>query len=557
MLRFSPDLSAFAALDAALPLWKIGSEGALAQQLIHMASELAGEDTNALKFLAGLMDWSWQKSPLDSTLLGPYLALDRAAHHLPPATRAVAKALRTSTPGPDAIDTNIWNELHTAPEADLRRIVVNHASSAAGPMYLAAAFDRLLDAGIWEDAHALLTEFSSLPGPVQTRYEAEWAFHALDPAESLPYLKAVDPAIFGLWRGYRLARLTLLQGGRDEAREAFGELWREMPWHVNLTLLLHDMIEPPPTPDSNDRDAVGRSCVLLYSWNKADVLDTALTRLRETDLAGARVIVLDNGSTDATPDVLRKHQTDWPGNREHRFLIETLPVNVGAPAARNWLLSKTELRDAAAVAFLDDDALPESDSWLLDLMATLRRYPGHGAVGGRVTDHTPPYRCQAADFHLHPADGFPSQFPDFEENIHPADMGLGQREMGFFEYSRQCSHVTGCCHLIPRESLDAVGFFDIRFNPTQFDDLERDLRSCAAGFPARYCGHVGVRHMQHSSLAQATDPAKAAHIRGNKIKLEGLFAKDTVRKIVSRDQQAMRDDLLSKLARLIKVFGEQ
>lgn len=555
MRPFPLALSAFAALDSALPLWKLGVEGSLSQQLIHMASNLASGDDNALAFLVGMVEWDWQKSPLDITLIGPYLALDGVAHQLSPPARAVARALHKRIPDPQAIDANVWNELHSAAESDLRNIVIPHAGDSGGLAYLGAAFQRLLDAGLWEDARGLLADFPALPGPVQTRLEAEWAFHALDPESSRSFVEAVEPSVFGLWRAHRLARLTLLQGGTDEALSAYSTLWREIPWHTNLALVLHEMLAPAPAPDANDRDAAARSAVLLYSWNKADVLDVTLARLKQTDLAGARVVVLDNGSTDATPDVLARHKADWPGDREDRFLIETLPVNIGAPAARNWLLSMKELRDTAAVAFLDDDALPESDSWLLDLMTILRRHSGIGAVGCRVTDHTPPYRCQAADFHLHPPDACASQFANFEENIHPTDNGLGQRDIGLFDYVRDCCHVTGCCHLIPRENLEAVGFFDIRFNPTQFDDLERDLRSCAAGFPVRYCGHVGIRHMQHSSLSQADDPAKRAHIRGNKIKLEGLFAKDTVREIVRRDQQTVRNDLLSKIGRLIKTFG--
>ncbi|QJT07614.1 glycosyltransferase family 2 protein [Oceanidesulfovibrio marinus] len=553
MLPFPLKLASFAALDVTIPMWRLGVEGSLGQNLIHLASDHVAGDPNVLPFLVGMLDWSWQRAPLDVTLLGPYLSLDGAAFQLPPPARVTARALHKFMPGPESVDTEFWEDLYGMPEEELRAAVQKRSRETGAPAYCGIAFNRLLDAGAWDESRALLADFSGLPAPVRTRLEAEWAFHALPPAESRPYIEAVEPAIFGLWRAHCLARLTQTEGGADEAMAAYAALWREIPWHTNLALMLHDLLSPPPPPNADDREAAGRSAILLYSWNKADVLDTALSRLKETELCGARVIVLDNGATDATPQVLARHRDSWPGGR---FQIETLPVNIGAPAARNWLLSMPELADVPAVAFLDDDALPEHDTWLATLMAALRQHPDVSAVGCHVTDHTPPYRCQAADFHLHPTEACGSQFADMEENIHPADNCLREREMGLFEYSRSCCHVTGCCHLIPRESLDAVGFFDIRFNPSQFDDLERDLRSCAAGRPAFYTGHVAVRHMQHSSMAQADDPAKSAHIHGNKIKLEGLFSKDSVKAIVHADQQAMRSDLLAKLGRLISTFGE-
>lgn len=554
MLPFPLKLASFAALDATVPLWKLGLEGSLSRNLIHLASEQVSGDPNVLPFLVGLVDWSWQNAPLDITLLGPYLSLDGAAIQLPPPARVTARALHKFMPGPESVDPAFWEELYSMPLEGLRAAVQPRSRETGAPAYCGIAFNRLLDAAEWDQARALLADFPALPAPVRTRLEAEWAFYALAPSESRPYMEAVEPSIFGLWRAQHLARLTQLEGGADEALAAYAALWREIPWHTNLALTLHDLYSPPPLPDAADREAASRSAVLLYSWNKADVLDTALARLKEADLCGARVIVLDNGSTDATPQVLARHRDSWPGGR---FRVETLPVNIGAPAARNWLLSMEDIASAPAVAFLDDDALPEHNSWLPELMAAMHQHPDVSAVGCRVTDHTPPYICQAADFHLHPPDACASQFPNLEENIHPADNCLGVREMGLFEYSRSCCHVTGCCHLIPRESLDAVGFFDIRFNPTQFDDLERDLRSCAAGRPAFYTGHVAVRHMQHSSLAQADAPAKSAHIHGNKIKLEGLFAKDAVQAIFQADQQAVRSDLLAKLGRLISAFGER
>jgi len=104
-----------------------------------------------------------------------------------------------------------------------------------------------------------------------------------------------------------------------------------------------------------------------------------LAHLATTRLGGSLVAVLDNGSTDHTPTVLAEAAGLFPTGR---FLTVRLPVNVGAPGARNWLLSLPEVKARPFVAFLDDDAFPEAD-WLARLLDTAARYPRAGAIGLR------------------------------------------------------------------------------------------------------------------------------------------------------------------------------
>jgi len=98
----------------------------------------------------------------------------------------------------------------------------------------------------------------------------------------------------------------------------------------------------------------------------------------------------------------------------------------------------------------------------------------------------------------------------------------------------------------------AAGPFDIRFNPSQFDDLERDIRSCLAGLPSLYAGHVAVRHMQHSSLAKAASPAGAGQIFGNKLKLERLYEADQT-EVLARTHLAATQDHMA--ARFVELAG--
>ncbi len=120
------------------------------------------------------------------------------------------------------------------------------------------------------------------------------------------------------------------------------------PWDANLALRLGDILQGRHKPGARPP---GQGAVLVYSWNHAADLDKALEALACSDMEGVPVLALDNGSTDDTQTVLAR----WRGVLQMESA--TLPVNVGVPAARNWLLSLPLAARADWVLFLDDDAV--------------------------------------------------------------------------------------------------------------------------------------------------------------------------------------------------------
>ena len=85
------------------------------------------------------------------------------------------------------------------------------------------------------------------------------------------------------------------------------------------------------------------------------------------------VIVIDNGSSDATPDVLSKHAESLP----IVSLVEPLPgknraLNLGLQSARGELL-----------VFTDDDIIPDR-RWLSALHAASNRWPDVAVFGGPI-----------------------------------------------------------------------------------------------------------------------------------------------------------------------------
>jgi glycosyltransferase involved in cell wall biosynthesis len=106
------------------------------------------------------------------------------------------------------------------------------------------------------------------------------------------------------------------------------------------------------------------AAVVVATWNRALYLDRLLDALAaQQDAPPFEVVVIDNGSSDSTPEVIRRRMKDF------EFPIRHLhePVNIGPAAARNrgW-----QATSAPIIAFTDDDCMP-SPGWLGTLTTAL------------------------------------------------------------------------------------------------------------------------------------------------------------------------------------------
>lgn len=522
-------------------------------QLVQHALALLQNDAGYARFAAEMLAWAWQQRPLDKAVLQGLVSLQEHAPHLTPQTRVLATILNKHLTLPDARAEQPDMAAHLrAAQAEDRlptALLQLTATPGAGLYWLGEAFSLLLDGGCYNATLELVEKspaLASLPQIAQ-RLRAAWAMEALPPEEALREVEALEAELFPQWRD--AARAGLLQrlqapGGREEAGRLLAGLWQTFPWHVNACLAAHELLAPPFAP-ANEED-LSSVCVALYSWNKAEDLARTLESLSASTLGGARVVCLDNGSTDATPQVLERARRVWKEQGNLPCLeVLRLPVNIGAPAARDWLLRLPQAQEAKYLAYLDDDIYLPRD-WLRQLVARAEATPRVSAVGCRVERHKKPHLLQAADFNILPPELCASGFTDFKEKVFVFNNGLGSRDTIFFRYSRPCVSVTGCCHLLSVESLRETGGFDIRFSPSQFDDLERDLRAFAAGYTNAYQGALTVRHVQYSSLEQAQDRARQSHIHGNKLKLEHLFQEQDLQRMALRCRHLLEKDFTKK-----------
>jgi GT2 family glycosyltransferase len=543
------NLSVTSAIDAARAFWPqaaerfspwlFGQEGRQAENFALTAGRLAGDAPAFLPAAQDLPRWLWQSRPLDA------VRRDILLGAAPPRGAAGELLAGLDAAGNAPADASGWEALapDSGPDEALAALIPRVRDARHGLAWLAAAWDALLARGAAD--HALLLG-KHYPWPELPRGEAlfrrllaEWAVACRPPDEAEGFLDALDPELWDLWLPQTRHILALARNETDVAARHLAGLWTAMPWHANLTLALHGLLRPmAPAPAASSDHAVA---VCIYTWNKAEDLARTLASLEASRLGRAFICVLDNGSDDATPEVLAAC-----GSRlGKRLEVVTLPVNVGAPAARNWLLSLPRVREAEFVAFLDDD-LDLPPDWLDELLGAALAHPDAGVVGCRVLDHEPPFAVQSADYHFLPPYMISRSFDDLPERLSVCNYG-GVPDCGLFAYTRPCASVTGCCHLFRRAELNARGGFDVRFTPTQFDDLERDLRAFSAGGHALYHGRLAVRHRQASGLRRPASALQTAQVMGNKIKLEYLYAETEPEKLLTAQRDLLLADLLTRV----------
>jgi len=208
--------------------------------------------------------------------------------------------------------------------------------------------------------------------------------------------------------------------------------------------------------------------VVVPNWNGAHHLPTCLGSLRRQTYPYFEVIVVDNGSTDDSRDLLAR---DFPEVRVVALATNrgyAGGVNAGFRAARGEIL-----------AVLNNDA--EADpAWLTEMVAALHRHPEAGMATPKVllfdrrdTLHTAGDYCGV--------DGIPDS------------RGVWQRDEGQFDAEELIFGAAGVAPAYRRTMLDDIGLLDEDFG-SYCEDVDLAWRAQLAGYRCIYVPRAVVYH---------------------------------------------------------------
>jgi GT2 family glycosyltransferase len=317
------------------------------------------------------------------------------------------------------------------------------------------------------------------------------------------------------------AHLAWTAGNQATARNHLVNALKREPAQPHLIERLAQLeLSSRPLPPA---DAF-RVHILFYTFNKLDTTLATLKSLLESDIGLARITLLNNGSTAFSHEQFASGVDQVAQGREVEVIH--LPVNIGAPAARNWLYRLPHVQEADYIVFLDDDVLLPK-SWLPMYLQDMADHPEVCAVGPKGLNPNPFRTIQYIYRYFEEVGEHKIRFT----NNAPMNLDLGQ-----FDGRRPCLSVMGCCHMFDRRKLERLGVpdFDVRFTPSQVDDLERDIQIWKHGGRVLYDGRVEVVHMQDAGRAAPKTEASWGHVWGNHMKME---FKLTGRELRSIDEQ--------------------
>jgi GT2 family glycosyltransferase len=195
------------------------------------------------------------------------------------------------------------------------------------------------------------------------------------------------------------------------------------------------------------------------------------------------LIVVDDASTDSTPDLLAGYGDSLRTVRRDDNGGFAVACNDGAAAAGGELL-----------VFLNNDTVP-FPGWLDALIDYSDEHPAAAVVGAKLLypdgsiQHAGVVICQDGR-PRHVYAGFPGD--------HPA-----------VNVSRPFQAVTAACALVKRDAFEEVGGFDPGF-PNALEDTDLCLRLGERGHEVHYCHTSVVQHLETVSRRRRSEAADAS-----------------------------------------------
>ena len=512
------------------------------------APDLSPEARQTLLQLgSGLLLAAFEEQPFESTTLERLISLDRSLPFLEGRLRVLVSRLgrQLAVPG-EATKRRLELATRQGDNEALLAMAEEGLAHEPGNLFWIGLAQHLgvrenrLD---WLRQHLLAA--SALPAAFKAAMLADVAFLQGDlAAAEQGYTEALAAFPLGLW-SERLGEALIRLGRRDEGLHVWEGVLAERPWQTQLwgrrDLVRNGLDTPGEFP-------AGQGVMLLYTWNGGAKIRQTLAALAASELppftGTAQILLLDNGSTDpATLAALHEHEALFAG----RLRLITLPCNIGAPPARNWLLTEPEARAADWLVFLDDDLTVPAD-WLRRFGAIMAHKPGHGVYGCQILREDRPLLIQGVDMHVLPPSQTqgPGWLPASPVHMQASFYGENIPDFGQFAYARPCVHVAGCCHLFRADHLARAGGFDLRFAPTQVDDYEHDIRMAASGDWPLYHGGLRVRHHHATGLSTRGSLPRAMNAHANHLKLQALYPPDVCENLRRAATQVLLQDTVKK-----------
>lgn len=238
----------------------------------------------------------------------------------------------------------------------------------------------------------------------------------------------------------------------------------------------------------------------IATWNGADLLRNCLRSIKENVLGVSyKVVVVDNGSVDDTPDVMEK---EFP-----EFVYIKNKENQGVARARNKCL---ELVDSRYAIVLDVDTIIHPGAFET-LVRVMDQYPDVGVGGPKLLNPDKSLQLSCRTFQtpltvLFRGSPLGRWFPNL-----PFSGGHLMRSW-HHDDKRLVDWMMGACHIIRKEALEDIGKLDDGFFYL-YEDVEYCWRADKKGWKVLYIPESRITHIYQRKSAVKLNSMTYKHLR--------------------------------------------
>lgn len=214
--------------------------------------------------------------------------------------------------------------------------------------------------------------------------------------------------------------------------------------------------------------------IIIVNYNSKDYLRRCLNSIFR--YGGGNIILVDNGSSDGSPEMVRK---EFP----QVTLIEN-KENLGFAKANNIGI-KRAVSDYVLLLNPDTEV---SKNWFRTLLEVATKYKNLGAIGCRIlnSDGSLQFSCGCFPTLLNViADRIP-----IVRDFFPTQL---IRQKGFYESEQRPDWVSGVCLLLSKSAFKDVGGFDEGYF-LYVEEVDLCYRLKNAGYSIVYTPQVGLVH---------------------------------------------------------------
>jgi len=220
--------------------------------------------------------------------------------------------------------------------------------------------------------------------------------------------------------------------------------------------------------------------VLIVTWNSAQFLENCFASIDRQEYRDFEVVVVDNGSTDATCDLLRTRETKW------RVIYNT--ENVGFAAGQNQAMRAAQ---GDWLLCLNPDVLL-ADDFIARLLDAVSLHAEAGAICGKLLRWNP--QSEGARTRTIDSTGI-----YFTRNMRHLDRGAEELDEGQYDRVQWVFGATGAAAMFRRPFVEAVSidgeFFDEDFFSYR-EDADLAWRAQLMGWKCLYVPAAVAWHVR-------------------------------------------------------------